>query len=42
MIEVITFDLWNTIFNNRFYTDFRLNYFTQFQKIDKLLFLFKR
>ncbi|NVM36114.1 MAG: HAD family hydrolase [Candidatus Lokiarchaeota archaeon] len=30
MIEVITFDLWNTIFNNRFYTDFRLNYFTQF------------
>jgi len=30
MIEVITFDLWNTIFNNRFYTDFRLDYFTQF------------
>ena len=30
MIEAITFDLWNTIFNNRFYTEMRLNWFTHF------------
>lgn len=30
MIEAITFDLWNTIFENKFYSDFRLNLFIQF------------
>ncbi len=30
MIKAITFDLWNTIFDNRFYSDFRLNFFTLF------------
>jgi len=30
MIQAITFDLWNTLFNNRFYTEMRLNWFTQF------------
>ncbi len=30
MIEAITFDLWNTIFNNRFYTEMRLNWFSHF------------
>ena len=38
MIKAITFDLWNTIFNNRFYTDFRLNYFTQFLKKKDIAF----
>ena len=30
MIRAITFDLWNTIFTNRFYSDLRLKYLTQF------------
>ena len=30
MIKAITFDLWNTIFTNRFYTEVRLNWFSQF------------
>lgn len=30
MIQVITFDLWNTIFTNRFYSDLRLSYLFQF------------
>lgn len=30
MIQAITFDLWNTIFNNRFYTEMRLHWFSQF------------
>ena len=30
MIQAITFDLWNTIFTNKFYSDLRLKYLTQF------------
>ncbi len=41
MIKGVTFDLWNTIFNNKFYSDFRLNYFTKFLKEVKLIFHFK-
>lgn len=32
MIKAITFDLWNTIFENKFYSDFRLNLFILFLK----------
>ncbi|MFW9988371.1 MAG: hypothetical protein ACFFC3_06930 [Candidatus Odinarchaeota archaeon] len=30
MIHAITLDLWNTIFNNKFYSDFRLDFIIQF------------
>ncbi|MFX1259415.1 MAG: HAD family hydrolase [Promethearchaeota archaeon] len=30
MIKTVTFDLWNTIFANRFYSDIRLNYLNHF------------
>ena len=30
MIQAITFDLWNTIFTNRFYTEKRFNWFIQY------------
>ncbi len=30
MIQAITFDLWNTIFTNKFYSKVRLKYLTQF------------
>ena len=30
MIQAITFDLWNTLFANKFYTDRRLHHFFQF------------
>ncbi|MFX1386126.1 MAG: HAD family hydrolase [Promethearchaeota archaeon] len=32
MIQAITFDLWNTIFTNRFYSDFRLTSLIEFLK----------
>lgn len=40
MIQAITFDLWNTIFINRFYSDLRLNYFTQFLESKRIPFSF--
>ncbi|MFX1314981.1 MAG: HAD family hydrolase [Promethearchaeota archaeon] len=30
MIQVITFDLWNTLFINKFYSDERISYFIEF------------
>jgi putative hydrolase of the HAD superfamily len=30
MIKVVTFDLWNTLFVNKYYNDLRLNFFIQF------------
>jgi putative hydrolase of the HAD superfamily len=30
MIQLITFDLWNTIFTNKHYSDLRVDYFVQF------------
>jgi putative hydrolase of the HAD superfamily len=36
MIQAITFDLWNTIFTNRFYSDLRLKYLTQFLESKKI------
>ncbi|MFX1410724.1 MAG: HAD family hydrolase [Promethearchaeota archaeon] len=30
MIHVITFDLWNTLFTNKFYSDERISYFIEF------------
>ncbi len=32
MIEAVTFDLWNTLFTNRNYTEFRVNYLTDVLK----------
>ncbi len=32
MIEAVTFDLWNTLFTNRNYTEFRVNYLTYILK----------
>ncbi|MFX1571604.1 MAG: HAD family hydrolase [Promethearchaeota archaeon] len=36
MIEAITFDLWNTLFENKFYTNIRLKIFTEFLKVRKI------
>ena len=36
MIQAITFDLWNTLLTNRFYSDLRLEYLTQFLESKKL------
>jgi HAD superfamily hydrolase (TIGR01549 family) len=38
MIQLITFDLWNTIFNNRHYSDLRFDYFVQFLKEKQIPF----
>ncbi|MFW9999864.1 MAG: HAD family hydrolase [Candidatus Hodarchaeota archaeon] len=38
MIQAITFDLWNTIFTNKFYTEIRINWFTQFLKERDIFF----
>lgn len=40
MIQAITFDLWNTIFTNRFYSDLRLNYLTQLLERRQIPFSF--
>jgi len=32
MIQLVTFDLWNTIFTNKHYSDLRFDYFTKFLK----------
>jgi len=36
MIEAISFDLWNTLFENKFYSDIRLKNFTEFLKERKI------
>ncbi len=36
MIEAISFDLWNTLFENKFYSDIRLKIFTKFLKERKI------
>jgi len=36
MIEAISFDLWNTLFENKFYSDIRLKIFTEFLKEKKI------
>ena len=40
MIKAITFDLWNTIFDNKFYSDFRLNCFTLFLQKKQIVYDF--
>jgi putative hydrolase of the HAD superfamily len=36
MIQAITFDLWNTIFHNRFYTEIRLKYLIELLKNNEI------
>jgi len=38
MIQAITFDLWNTIFINKFYSDLRLKYLIQFLESKEILY----
>jgi hypothetical protein len=41
MIQLVTFDLWNTIFANKHYLDLRFDYFIQFLKDKQIPFSFK-
>ncbi|MFX1377469.1 MAG: HAD family hydrolase [Promethearchaeota archaeon] len=41
MIELVTFDLWNTIFTNKHYSDLRFDYFIQFLKKNQIPFSLK-
>ncbi|MFX1417723.1 MAG: HAD family hydrolase [Promethearchaeota archaeon] len=38
MIQTVTFDLWNTIFANEYYSNSRLNYFIQFLAKNQISF----
>ncbi|MFX0038161.1 MAG: HAD family hydrolase [Promethearchaeota archaeon] len=38
MIQLVTFDLWNTIFTNKHYSDLRFDYFIQFLKKNQIKF----
>ena len=41
MIQLVTFDLWNTLFTNKHYTDMRLDYFIQFLNKNHIPFSLK-
>ncbi|MFX1328227.1 MAG: HAD family hydrolase [Promethearchaeota archaeon] len=42
MIKTVTFDLWNTIFANRFYSDIRLHYLNHFLKKNEIVLSFNK
>ena len=41
MIQAITFDLWNTLLTNKFYSDMRISYFTNFLETRGIIHSFK-
>ncbi|MFX1320871.1 MAG: HAD family hydrolase [Promethearchaeota archaeon] len=41
MIQAITFDLWNTLFTNKFYSDMRISFFTNFLETRGIIHSFK-
>ncbi|MFX0023111.1 MAG: HAD family hydrolase [Candidatus Hermodarchaeota archaeon] len=41
MIHLVTFDLWNTIFTNKHYSDLRLDYFIEFLNDNQIPFSLK-
>lgn len=41
MIQLVTFDLWNTIFSNKHYSDVRFDYFINFLKKNQITFSLK-
>lgn len=41
MIQAITFDLWNTLFSNKFYSDMRISFFTNFLETQRIIYSFK-
>ncbi len=41
MIKLVTFDLWNTLFENRTYMDLRLDYFTKYLRKSQIFYSIK-